>query len=68
MPPTAAIGALQPGTPTDEGRFVGFWEKASILEALDANVFFDNQDRHVLGTADVVPSGFMPGPHQPESR
>jgi len=53
------------GTPADEAHFVGRWQKAPILEAFGAHIFFDDQERHVLGAAGVVPSGHVPGPHHP---
>jgi 5'-nucleotidase len=51
------------GTPADEVHFVGSHEKAPILEALGAHIFFDDQEKHVLGAATVVPAGHVPGPH-----
>jgi 5'-nucleotidase len=51
------------GTPADEAHFVGRHEKAPILEATGAHIFFDDQERHVLGASMVVPSGLVPGPH-----
>ena len=53
------------GTPADEAHFVGRWKKAPILEAFGAHIFFDDQEKHVLGAADVVPAGHVPGPHTP---
>lgn len=51
------------GTPVDEAHFVGGHEKAPILQALGAHIFFDDQEKHVLSAAGVVPSGHVPGPH-----
>lgn len=51
------------GTPADEAHFVGRWGKAPILEAFGAHIFFDDQEKHVLGAAGVVPAGHVPGPH-----
>jgi 5'-nucleotidase len=51
------------GTPADEAHFVGRWKKAPILEAFGAHIFFDDQEKHVLGAAAVVPAGHVPGPH-----
>lgn len=53
------------GTPADEAHFVGSHEKAPILKALGAHIFFDDQEKHVLGASSVVPSGHVPGPHDP---
>lgn len=51
------------GTPADEAHFVGANSKAPILDAMGAHIFFDDQEKHVLGAASVVPSGHVPGPH-----
>jgi len=51
------------GTPADEAHFVGAWPKAPILKAFGAHIFFDDQEKHVLGASAVVPSGHVPGPH-----
>lgn len=53
------------GTPADEAHFVGRQEKAPILKAFGAHIFFDDQEKHVLGASDVVPAGLVPGPHSP---
>ncbi|TIQ28393.1 MAG: 5'-nucleotidase [Mesorhizobium sp.] len=53
------------GTPADEAHFVGNREKAPILKAIGAHIFFDDQEKHVLGAAAVVPAGHVPGPHDP---
>ncbi|RUZ72529.1 5'-nucleotidase [Mesorhizobium sp. M7A.F.Ca.US.006.01.1.1] len=53
------------GTPADEAHFVGSREKAPILKALGAHIFFDDQEKHVLGATAVVPAGHVPGPHDP---
>ncbi|WP_258581103.1 5'-nucleotidase [Mesorhizobium sp. AR02] len=53
------------GTPADEAHFVGSRDKAPILKALGAHIFFDDQEKHVLSAAAVVPSGHVPGPHDP---
>lgn len=53
------------GTPADEAHFVGSRSKAPILQALGAHIFFDDQEKHVLGASSVVPSGHVPGPHDP---
>lgn len=54
------------GTPADEAHFVGANNKGPILEAMGAHIFFDDQEKHVLGAASVVPSGHVPGPHTPD--
>lgn len=54
------------GTPADEAHFVGSRPKAPILKAFGAHVFFDDQEKHVLGASSVVPSGHVPGPHDPD--
>jgi len=54
------------GTPADEAHFVGPWNKAPILKAFGAHIFFDDQEKHVLGASSVVPAGHVPGPHSPE--
>lgn len=51
------------GTPADEAHFVGVNNKAPILDAMGAHIFFDDQEKHVLGAALVVPAGHVPGPH-----
>jgi 5'-nucleotidase len=53
------------GTPADEAHFVGTHPKAGILEAFGAHIFFDDQEKHVLGAAPTVPAGLVPGPHDP---
>jgi 5'-nucleotidase len=53
------------GTPADEAHFVGSYAKAPILKAFGAHIFFDDQEKHVLGAAPEVPSGHVPGPHDP---
>ena len=53
------------GTPADEAHFVSSREKTPILKAVGAHIFFDDQERHVLGAAAVVPAGHVPGPHDP---
>lgn len=55
------------GTPVDEAHFVGRADKAQVLKAFGAHIFFDDQVKHVMGAASIVPSGLVPGPHDPES-
>jgi 5'-nucleotidase len=54
------------GTPADEAHFVGAKNKAPFLKAFGADIFFDDQEKHVLGAAGLVPSGHVPGPHHPD--
>ncbi|MGB6118591.1 MAG: 5'-nucleotidase [Mesorhizobium sp.] len=54
------------GTPADEAHFVGARDKSSILKAFGAHIFFDDQEKHVMGAASVVPSALVPGPHLPD--
>ncbi len=54
------------GTAADEAHFVGTQTKAPILKAFGAHIFFDDQEKHVLGASAVVPSGHVPGPHRPD--
>jgi 5'-nucleotidase len=54
------------GTPADEAHFVGPRSKAPILKALGAHIFFDDQEKHVLGASPFVAAGHVPGPHDPE--
>lgn len=53
------------GTPVDEVHFVGQHDKAPILAAFGAHIFFDDQAKHVLGAQKVVSSALVPGPHDP---
>ena len=55
------------GTPADEAHFVGGRDKAPILKALGAHIFFDDQEKHILGAASVVAAGHVPGPHDPNA-
>jgi 5'-nucleotidase len=54
------------GTPADEAHFVGTCEKAPILKAFGAHIFFDDQEKHVLGASAVVPAGHVPGLNDPQ--
>ena len=51
------------GTDADEAHFVGARPKAPILSAFGAHIFFDDQEKHVLGASAVVTAGLVPGPH-----
>ncbi|PKP76726.1 MAG: 5'-nucleotidase [Alphaproteobacteria bacterium HGW-Alphaproteobacteria-3] len=55
------------GTAADEAHFVGTENKTPLLKAFGAHIFFDDQEKHVLGASGVVPSGHVPGPHDPEN-
>ncbi|WP_374393437.1 5'-nucleotidase [Tabrizicola sp.] len=55
------------GTPADEAHFVGPNSKAPILKSMGAHIFFDDQEKHILGAAAVVPAGHVPGPHTPDN-
>lgn len=55
------------GTPADEAHFVGANSKAPILDAMGAHIFFDDQEKHILGAATLVPSGHVPGPHSADA-
>jgi 5'-nucleotidase len=55
------------GTPADEVHFVGGHSKSPILKAIGAHIFFDDQEKHVLGAAAVVAAGHVPGPHDPNA-
>lgn len=54
------------GTPADEVHFVGRHAKGPFLRACRAHIFFDDQEKHVVGASDFVPSGLVPGPHSPD--
>ena len=54
------------GTPADEVHFVGRHPKGPFLRACGAHIFFDDQEKHVVGASDFVPSGLVPGPHSPD--
>lgn len=54
------------GTPADEVHFVGRHAKGPFLRACRAHIFFDDQEKHVVGASDYVPSGLVPGPHSPD--
>jgi 5'-nucleotidase len=54
------------GTPADEAHFVGARNKAPILKAFGAHIFFDDQEKHVIGASAVVAAGLVPGPHSPD--
>ena len=57
------LDAVLVKAPADEAHFVGANEKAPVLDAMGAHIFFDDQEKHVLGAASVVPAGHVPGPH-----
>lgn len=47
------------GTPADEAHFVGNHDKGPILAAIDAHIFFDDQERHVLSASQLVSAGLV---------
>lgn len=49
------------GAPADEAHFVGSHPKGPILKAFAAHIFFDDQEKHILSAAPVVPAGHVPG-------
>ena len=53
------------GAPADEAHFVGTHDKAKILRATRAHMFFDDQEKHVTGASAVASAGLVPGPHDP---
>jgi 5'-nucleotidase len=53
------------GAPADEAHFVGANDKFPILKACHAHIFFDDQEKHILGASTVVAAGHVPGPHDP---
>ena len=44
------------GVRIDEAFFLGGSEKAAVLKAFGADIFFDDQDVHLSGSSNVVPS------------
>ena len=48
------------GVYVDEVFFLGGVEKAKVLKAFKAHIFFDDQDSHLANTEHVVPSGKVP--------
>jgi 5'-nucleotidase len=44
----------------DEAFFVGGVPKTAILEAFGAHMFFDDQDTHLKGASQVVPTARVP--------
>ena len=55
------------GTPADEAHFVGSTAKGRFLAATRAHIFFDDQLKHVESAGAFVPSGLVPGPHDPSN-
>jgi pimeloyl-ACP methyl ester carboxylesterase len=43
----------------------GHW--VQLDEAPTVDIFFDDQEKHVLGAAAVVAAGHVPGPHDPNA-
>ncbi len=50
------------GVRVDEAFFMGGVSKTEILKAFGAHMFFDDQDSHLRGAAQVVPSARVPYP------
>ena len=48
------------GVRIDEALFLGGLDKAEFLRAVGADIFFDDQRRHVESASRVVPSGHVP--------
>ena len=51
------------GTPADEAHFVGSHAKGPIVGAYGAHIFFDDQERHILGAEGLVAAALVPGPY-----
>lgn len=52
------------GVRIDEAFFMGGVSKTEILKAFGAHIFFDDQDAHLRGASQVVPSARVPYPSQ----
>lgn len=50
------------GTEVDEAHFVGSGDKAPVLAAFGAHIFFDDKESHILSAARVVAAGHVPSP------
>jgi 5'-nucleotidase len=48
------------GVRIDEALFLGGLDKAEFLRAFGADIFFDDQRRHVESASRVVPAGHVP--------
>lgn len=48
------------GVYIDEAYFLGGWSKDSVLKAFGAQIFFDDQDTHLVKSSKVVPSAKVP--------
>ena len=44
---------------------MGTYDKGPILAAFGAHMFFDDQEKHVVGASEMVAAGHVPGPHDP---
>ncbi|KIL96730.1 5'-nucleotidase [Paramagnetospirillum magnetotacticum MS-1] len=50
------------GVTVDQALFLGGVDKASVLEAIRPDIFFDDQEAHLTAAATIVPSGQVPWP------
>ena len=48
------------GVRIDESLFLGGMEKAKFLESFDADIFFDDQKKHIMGAIENTTSGHVP--------
>ena len=48
------------GVRIDESLFLGGMEKAKFLESFDADIFFDDQKKHIMSTKDTTASAHVP--------
>ena len=48
------------GVRIDEVLFLGGMDKSSFLQAFGADIFFDDQTRHVTSASQFVPAGHVP--------
>ena len=48
------------GVRIDESLFLGGMEKAKFLESFDADIFFDDQKKHIMSAKDTTASAHVP--------
>ena len=48
------------GVRIDESLFLGGMEKNKFLESFDADIFFDDQRKHIMGAIETTTSGHVP--------
>ena len=48
------------GVRIDESLFLGGMEKAKFLESFDADIFFDDQKKHIMSAKDITASAHVP--------